>query len=1026
MRPSSPEDSPLPFSQVLQEEGDQLFSRPNDRFSRRVEAERAGPSEESPASSCPDTDPDAVARERLARQAVYAAIHKLPTPPSALCFSGGGIRSATFNLGILRALATTRRLHQFDYLSTVSGGGYIGAWLSAWIYRLRRAGRDGLTDVETALSRARATDASGAEAIEPGPVAWLREHSNYLTPRLGLFSADAWTMVGIVLRNLLLNWLVLLPLLIGTFMLPRLHVAWLREGDGESGALLMLCLGLAWSLPSLTYLHLYRPTFTRLLRQAPHSPRDEPDRCGLMRLAHQEWFLTLCALPLVVAAYCLTTAWAWHRNTPVGTDGYATLATVHLPSLSGVLSFTLTGALIHFLGWGGAIGLLCWQRVRTGSTGTPPPPMPSGLWKEASLILVSGALGGALLWATLSATPSGACPPVSPAEAACRLAVRDFSEWYAAFAVPGFLGLFLLVATLFIGLTGRWTSDQEHEFWGRTGSWMLNIGTMIGVLGSLVIFGPGLVATVGVWTSGSVGGIAGLLTLIGGFSAKTLLREPSQQSRSSRLLEWAVQLAAPLFVILLIVCFAEGTSRLVTALSVVWAPHSGEPWVRTGQLMPEPNPYEPSLHSLALHNAPLGLLAALCASLLLIGLLMGFFININKFSLHGFYRNRLIKGYLGASRNQVPEDRRAPNPLTGFDPFDNVHMATLANYNFDSQLYEAKPIQRPFHVLNIALNLVRSDKLAWQQRKAQSFTVSPLHCGSGQDLGYRRSHLYGYNAAVKRAMSLGTAMATSGAAASPNMGYHSSAPIAFLLALFNIRLGWWIGNPGPAGGRRFLAWLGGGGFDEPAYARATPEFSVGPLIAELFGLTNARQRYVYLSDGGHFDNLGIYEMVRRRCRVIVAVDAGCDPTFCFEDLGSAVRKIRIDQGIEIDLDVEPLKPTSQPSAPRCHHVIGRIRYDQVDPGAPDGILLYIKPLLNGSEPTDVRDYAAHHAAFPHEPTSDQFFDEAQFESYRRLGEHVGMRVFSGADHEAHPAPLAQFLGRVAPTSSPAPPPSTNP
>ncbi len=143
-------------------------------------------------------------------------------------------------------------------------------------------------------------------------------------------------------------------------------------------------------------------------------------------------------------------------------------------------------------------------------------------------------------------------------------------------------------------------------------------------------------------------------------------------------------------------------------------------------------------------------------------------------------------------------------------------------------------LPRPLHVINIALNLVKGDNLAWQQGKAQSFTMSALHSGSW-NLGYRRSEDYAANPYLDQPLSLGTALAISGAAASPNMGYHSSSAVTFLLALFNIRLGWWLGNPGTAGAR--------------TYTQASPTVSVGPLLAEAFGLTDARHPYVYLSDG---------------------------------------------------------------------------------------------------------------------------------------------------------------------------------
>ncbi len=210
------------------------------------------------------------------------------------------------------------------------------------------------------------------------------------------------------------------------------------------------------------------------------------------------------------------------------------------------------------------------------------------------------------------------------------------------------------------------------------------------------------------------------------------------------------------------------------------------------------------------------------------------------------------------------------------------------------------------------------------------------------------------------------------------MGYHSSPFVTFILTLLNVRLGGWLGNPGEAGDKTFQ--LG------------YPKFSIGPIIAEAFGLTKDTSPYVYLSDGGHFENLGLYEMVLRRCHYIVVSDAGEDPACSFADLGEAVRKIRIDFGISIEFgpmsifsrtELDELKSTGHNCA------IGRIRYSMVDGDkAEDGVLIYIKPACYGNEPRDIYEYFKSNQAFPHESTKDQFFSESQFESYRMLGVHT--------------------------------------
>jgi hypothetical protein len=203
--------------------------------------------------------------------------------------------------------------------------------------------------------------------------------------------------------------------------------------------------------------------------------------------------------------------------------------------------------------------------------------------------------------------------------------------------------------------------------------------------------------------------------------------------------------------------------------------------------------------------------------------------------------------------------------------------------------------------------------------------------------------------------------------------------VTFLMTMFNARLGWWAGNPGEAGA---YSWYKPG-----------PANALKPLFAELFGLTSDSAEHVNLSDGGHFENLALYEMVLRRCRRIVVIDAGCDPQYGFEDLGNAVRKILIDFGIRIEFDdhfdFRSYKDQKTSKSTCRHFALGTIHYDDVDEGAPHGDLLYIKPVLTGDESRDVLHYATVDETFPQQPTlTDQNYDESQFESYRRLGYHT--------------------------------------
>src|SRR4029077_7767381 len=193
--------------------------------------------------------------------------------------------------------------------------------------------------------------------------------------------------------------------------------------------------------------------------------------------------------------------------------------------------------------------------------------------------------------------------------------------------------------------------------------------------------------------------------------------------------------------------------------------------------------------------------------------------------------------------------------------------------------------------------------LALHTRHSASFTLSPLHCGSDyksrtqacekQEVGYLPTSQYRGKAG---APPLGQAISVSGAAASPNMGYHTSPVVAFLLTVFNVRLGWWFPNP-----------------RKVAVTMPSPLFNLPYLFAELFGGADDKSTFLMISDGGHFENLAAYELVRRRCKVIIISDAEADPSLTFEGLGTLIRMCDVDFGARIDLDVASIRlGTSSP------------------------------------------------------------------------------------------------------------------
>ena len=1006
--------------------------------------------------------PDELASAEERRLAALGrAAHGLPRPRSALCLSGGGVRSAAFSLGVVQGLARQGLLGTFDYLSTVSGGGYLGGLLTAWAHRHPR----GLAGVERALA------GEGAPRLDPDPtpVRHLRAYASFLSPRLGLLSADAWTLIAIYARNLFIYWLVALPLLAAALMVPRLYVPllgapswfphWFEGGSGPVVTQGAFALGSLLMIVAIAYIGIQRP-----------SAGGRPGSQGR--------FLIWCLVPLVGSAVALSTFWAWARA--FDRDYPAWL-------------FVVLAAGLNVVGWL-AHAVMASRRGRR--------PLRLTLYELAAAV-AAGSLGGSLTWvAAHRLFPQPLAPlPLEPLPLAGL--VREPLPLYLCFAVPTVLLIFFVSETLFTGLVSTWTNDEDREWWARTGAWVLIAVFGWSAVAALVVYGPALLLELPTVLA-PLGGLSGAVTLLLAHSAKTPERREKVRRGDLTAIatSWALSLAAPVFAVCLVAAVSLGTSWLLLRLPA----SSGGPLAAFASLrglLPVPLLAAQGSfgigaldHLATVFATPLGTVAALCVAMLAFGLASGLLMNINKFSLHASYRNRIIRSFLGASR-----ERRNPNPFTGFDPDDNVELhrlrgplhltreriadpaalcARLANADEPlaahlaaglapttraglARLSEATPpeslvaavlddldrrlsdgplwererfrgvalspdtrlllarrrrrreeetllnrllledvwpevfdrggVARPLLVVNMALNLVGGGNLAWQRRKAESFTASPLHCGSLR-VGYRPSRRYGGSETV-RPITLGTAMAISGATASPNMGYYSSPAITFLLTLFNARLGWWLGNPGAAGRRTF----------ELSHPKLAPR----PLIAEALGLTNDVNPYIYLSDGGHFENLGLYEMVLRRCRVIVAIDAGEDGEFTFADLGEAIRKIRIDLGIPIELPALPIGG-GRNAADGRYCAVGTVRYSCVDGDDTDGVLVYLKPAVYGGEPADVLHYRNANPRFPHEPTADQWFDEAQLESYRMLGSHV---VDSIAGRQEPVCDLAGFVERAA-------------
>ena len=977
--PDDPNDKAVPFSEVLAAELDQIAVA---RGARGVATQMS---------------PEEDASQRARHSGLLG-----------LAFSGGGIRSATFNLGVLQALAGQRLLTELDYLSTVSGGGYIGSW---FISLLRADGREKqVQEVQKTLSPKTSSDPNQPSQR---PIHFLRQYSNYLTPHFSILSADVWTMAVVWLRNFLLN-LLQLAASIGLLILtPRLI-----------GMLFNLCpSNTLWDVvPSLILLSWV--TFAICVALSRRRGWNDGTVARLVALVSR------AEKRKALQPYCHR-AISWLRSEPRGWTQARVQKTITVELVLATL------LLAHWLratpqDLSGSFGFWCvfiYLSVSFLAITLSVRPKGSRLIRFVVLLfasLVPALVSSLIIWKTASLLG----------------AHQDEMQYPWAmltWAPPLIMVALALGVIIQIGMMGRSLEGGAREWLSRLRAWTLIYSTGWLLVFSASIYGPLWVAKLFIshfWTALGLSGGWVATTLGGVFSGKSALitgtpnssSTSSMPSSGSSTLEWVARIGPFVF----IAGFVLALSFAIHAIAIqgLYAPHLSDhstPDDKTTIVYAPPGakvsitPASPAPAKTWLSEMPAQYFCLLwCAStnlfgqhspsfisggaslfvvLLVIGLLLSFRLDINIFSLHEFYKNRLVRCYLGAVRN----DGRRPDEFTGFDDADDQPLSSFTT-NAGGHYYG------PYPILNATLNLSSGGSLAWQERKSAPYIFTPRFCGfdvegeneamrigEGFDRPSQDGDTSGYAYRPTTALcppegiNLGTAVSVSGAAANPNQGYHTSTAVAFLMTVFDVRLGWWIGNP----------------YHRKGYRESSPLFNLGPLTNELFGLSDARSRYVNLSDGGHFDNMGLYELIRRHCRYIILSDAEEDGKLTFGSLTTTIRNCRTDFGVEISISLDRIAKNAAGFSP-THCVVGDIKYPGDDQPA---YLLYLKSSLTGDEPADVGGYHAGHAEFPHESTADQWFTEGQFEAYRKLGQHIAETALGGV--RASAADRAAFFDELS-------------
>ena len=840
---------------------------------------------------------------------------------SALCLSGGGIRSAAFAIGALQALARHRLLGTFDYLSTVSGGGFAGAWLQRLIVE---------------QGSVAAAEAELGSPDEPAALRRLRAFTSYLTPQSGPFSADTWTGIVLYLRNTLLNWLGFAPF----FAFAVLAAIFYRTALWAAGATTLSALALLAGAACLC-----RGTFHACILLPSHAGARPAASADIIRRCAIPVLLWAVLAPAAAAAWVQAGPLPWHR----GTDAALETLLAHDAPLRWIdPDGAVLAAALGIRARLGAGGRRARPHRRLSGGDVAPAPRRRCLL-DAVRPQFPGLAGGDAVLHRLHLPGDGAA-----------VARRHRRAGHAGRAGAGLAGAgerpadrhLRRVSRGFPPARGR--SRPRMDGPAERGEAALRPG-----LGRVHRLLP--VADLVPHRPRRRGPCAGL----GG-------GDQHRHRRTGRGLvgkqafvrfEAAVQpggkaggVSLGVLLQLLSVLFAAGLFTLLGA---------GLGWL-LGQVQQALAPLVSGLLAVVL------LQAALAGAVVGLGWLQARRLNVNRFSMHAIYRNRLSRAFLGSPRAQRRQD-----PFTGFDAGDNLPLADLLPPQGGRKL---------FPVVNMALNLSLDARTEWAERKAASFTATPLRCGSpvldGRRGSYARTLCYAGNdfpardvaPGASRGLSMASAMTISGAAVSPNAGYHSSPLTAFLMTLFNVRLGAWLPNPATVTRPRDLD-------------LAMPRQALLAMMGDLFGQTTADSEAVYLSDGGHFDNLGLYEMLRRRCRLIVVIDAGQDGACQFEDLGNALRKAQIDiPGVQVAMGRLHLRARDAADGPApLGFALGGITYRMAPAEVFEGALLYIKPGWLDDLPADVRAYGLRCPAFPHESTADQWFSESQFESYRALG-----------------------------------------
>ncbi|MBV7255735.1 patatin-like phospholipase family protein [Pacificimonas sp. WHA3] len=875
------------------------------------------------------SDPEEIARIRE-RRALIAEIHgdhswpsharagdggPAPGPTLGLALSGGGIRSATLSLGILQALSRQKRLCDFDYMSTVSGGGYMGSFIGR-LFRHTGAELSAAGDDARAAAAARskfahnilATDVNALEVDIHGqarggarqgrfwknPIWWLREHGRYMAP-------NGPSDLGAALSYMSRNWLALTMLFM--FSIAAVFIF-----------LIAATHGLVAMLDKWPALHEFV------------GPGDQP----ALRLSPGFLFIPVFALLALAQAMAYWYTVPIRRFPSEGRTGFRAFA---IFLLAGILMALLVIAASEYLAGtaiAAALAFDLWivDKMKLGS------PLAWFLALTASVLILGAVIAGAICWFRSGDDRS----------------VGDLRRRITRGAAT--------VNTVLMGLLTFAVIDTAALS-------LLTLGQGEGVRLSIT------------------GGTIAVLTPIATWMANRLLKGGPKEGGGmlAKLSKYGPVIALVFGLLMYTVLAVAGTAM---AHALYWPTIA---WPASGTQAPQ-------------LDAVLMTLGLFAFAFSLIGLATNF---INMSSLHNLYAARLTRAYLGAANLQrlgpTSQDRPPPK-VTESHPLDDMEIAD----------YQAQINAAPMHLINTTLNVTRDPaQLVARDRKGLPAVFGP----SGLTIDGARARETGTDAhfgwdelANAETLSVGQLCAISGAAASTGMGQMTSVGTAMAMTFANVRLGYWWKvkdtiRSAHAGWDRF----------------PFPGWTYDYLRREMTARFHRNTERVFLSDGGHFDNSGVYELLRRGVGTIVACDHGQDVGGSFGDLENLIRKARVDLGLSINAaapgEVEALfgartalqfmnatsdwRQNARGGGRQKALLLNAYARDPENPGGQilKHAIIWLKPGRYRDMPHDIVAFGKAHPDFPQESTMDQFFGEAQWESYRAVGYALVMALLSG-------------------------------